>query len=62
MPFWQRALILVVAILVVSFLIDMIWQSIFGFVLPGYIIGVFSGLTAVPIWDMLKRLKLSQPE
>jgi len=57
MPFWQRALILVIAILVVSFLIDLIWQKIFGFVLPGYIIGVLSGLTAVPIWDLLKRIK-----
>jgi len=57
MPFWQRLLILLVAILLVSFLFDLAWHYIFGFVLPSYFTGVIGGLTAVPLWDILKRIK-----
>ena len=57
MPFWQRLLILLVAILLVSFLFDLAWQYIFGFALPSYVTGVIGGLTAVPLWDTLKRIK-----
>jgi hypothetical protein len=60
MVFWQRSLILVAAIIAVSFIFGMIWQSLFGFNLPGYVSGVIGGLTAVPIWDLLKKLKPKQ--
>jgi hypothetical protein len=30
---------------------------VFGFVLPAYVTGVIGGLTAVPLWDLLKRIK-----
>ena len=57
MPFWQRLLILLVAILLVSFLVDFAWRYIFSFVLPSYVTGVIGGLTAVPLWDILKRIQ-----
>lgn len=57
MPFWQRFLILLIAILAVSFLFDLLWQYLFGFSLPTYVTGVIGGLTAVPVWDILKRIK-----
>lgn len=57
MPFWQRLLILLAAILLVSFLVDLTWHYIFGFVLPSYVTGVIGGLTAVPLWDFLKRMQ-----
>ena len=57
MPFWQRFLALLIAILLVSFLVDLIWHNVFGFVLPSYVTGVIGGLTAVPLWDFLKRIK-----
>lgn len=57
MPFWQRVLILLVAILLVSFLFDLAWQYIFGFALPSYLTGVAGGLTAVPLWDFMKRIQ-----
>ena len=57
MPFWQRFLILLVAILLVGFLVDLIWHNIFGFALPAYVTGVIGGLTAVPLWDLLKRIQ-----
>lgn len=57
MPFWQRLLALVLAILVVSFLVDWLWHSVFGFELTSYLTGIISGLAAVPLWAMLKRIK-----
>ncbi len=57
MPFWQRFLILLLAILLVSFLVDLAWHKVFGFVLPSYVTGVIGGLTAVPLWDLLKRVQ-----
>jgi len=57
MPFWQRSLVLLVAVLIVSFVFSIIWQQLFGFALPGYILGVVGGLTAVPLWDLLKRIR-----
>jgi len=57
MPFWQRLLVLLIAILIVSFLFNQIWQYLVGFVLPAYITGVIGGLTAVPLWDLLKRIQ-----
>ena len=58
MPFWQRLLILLAAILLVGFLVDFAWHYIFGFVLPSYVTGVIGGLTAVPLWDVLKRFQV----
>ena len=60
MPFWQRLLILLIAIFAVSFLVDLLWQTLFGFALPTYVTGVVGGLTAVPVWDLLKRIKPKQ--
>ena len=57
MLFWQRLLILVLGILVVSFIFDRLWDAVFGFVLPAYIGGVVGGLTAVPLWALLKKSK-----
>lgn len=57
MPFWQRSLITLLAMIAVSFLIGLLWRSIFNFGLPGYASGVVGGLTAVPLWEFLKRIK-----
>ena len=57
MPFWQRLLITLIAMLAVSFLVGYLWQSIAGFGLPSYAAGVVGGLTALPIWEFLKRIK-----
>jgi hypothetical protein len=60
MVFWQRALILLAAMIAVSVIFGAIWNSIFGFELPGYVSGVVGGLTAVPVWDLLKKAKPKQ--
>jgi ABC-type iron transport system FetAB permease component len=57
MPFWQRLLVTVVAMLVVSFILGYFWQKVFNFDVPDYAAGVVGGLTALPLWEFLKRLK-----
>jgi hypothetical protein len=57
MPFWQRLLITLAAMLVVSFTIGFMARSLFGFGLPDYASGVVGGLTAIPLWEFLKRIK-----
>ncbi len=56
MPFWQRLLITLIAMLVVSFVAGLLWQGVFNLRLPSYVAGVIGGLTALPLWDFLKRV------
>ena len=51
MPFWQRFLVLLAAVMGVSFIVGYIWHSLFGFNLPAYVSGVVGGLSAVLIWE-----------
>ena len=57
MPFWQRLLILLAAVVGVSFIVSAIWHALFSFYLPSYVSGVIGGLSAVLIWDLLKKTK-----
>ena len=57
MSFWQRFLVLLAAVVVISFLFNLLWHWVFNFGLPPYVSGVIGGLTAVPVWDALKRIK-----
>lgn len=57
MPFWQRLLITLAAMLVVSSIMGYISRSLFGFDFPDYASGVVGGLTALPLWEFLKRIK-----
>jgi len=45
---------------VVSFIIGYMSRSLLGFGLPDYVSGVVGGLTAVPLWEFLKRVKPKQ--
>jgi len=55
MPFWQRVLILLAAVMAVSFIVDLICHALFGFYLPGYLSGLVGGISAVGIWNVLNR-------
>lgn len=55
MALWQRLAITVTTMLVTSFLAGLLWRSIFSAELPGYLSGVIGGLTALPVWELLKR-------
>ena len=56
MPLWQRLILTLIAMLAVSFLAGLLWQSIFNLALPSYAAGVIGGLTALPLWEFLKRV------
>jgi hypothetical protein len=56
MPFWQRLIITLVAMIAASFIVGLIWNGLFGIALPSYLGGVIGGLTALPVWELLKRI------
>jgi hypothetical protein len=45
-----------------SLLVGLIWRALFGFELPSYLGGVVGGLTAVPVWEFLKRVAAKAPQ
>jgi hypothetical protein len=51
-------LVLLAAVMGVSFIAGLIWHALFDFYLPSYISGVVGGLSAIFIWDLLKKKKL----
>ncbi len=57
MVLWQRLLITVIIMLVASFLAGFIWRSLINMVMPSYLAGIIGGLTALPVWELLKRIK-----
>jgi hypothetical protein len=61
LPFWQRLLITAVAVFVLSYLAGLAWQAVFSFYLPSYLAGMVGGLAALPVWDLLKRIRPSKP-
>ena len=58
LPFWQRILITIVAMLIASFLFGQIWQALFNTNIPSYVAGIIGGLFALPIWEALKRMRI----
>ncbi len=57
MPFWQKLVITVVAMLATSFIVGLIWSAVFSFALPSYLAGMIGGLTALPVWEFLRRVR-----
>ena len=53
---WKRLLITVLAVLAVSFLAGLLWNSWFNVRLPAYISGVIGGLAAIPVWEFTRRI------
>lgn len=56
MPIWQRLLLTLVAMVAASFIVGLIWENLFAFPLPSYVAGLVGGLTALPVWEFLKRV------
>lgn len=57
LPLWQRLLITVLVMLVASYVAGLIWFAIFAFALPPYVAGLIGGLSAIPVWDLLQRIR-----
>ena len=62
LPFWQRLLLTIAAMLAASWIVELVWRSIFSFPLPSYVAGLVGGLAALPCWEFLKRLHISLHE
>jgi hypothetical protein len=56
MPLWQRLVLTLAAIVAASMIAGLLWHRLFGFGLPSYIGGVIGGLTAVPVWELMKHV------
>ena len=54
---WHRLLIVLVVMLAISFLAGRLWFSLFDFALPSYLAGVIGGFTALPVWELLRRIR-----
>ena len=54
MKLWHRLAITFVAMLLVSFAAGRIWFAAFEFAIPGYLAGVIGGLTAIPVWELMR--------
>lgn len=57
MPLWQRLVITILVMLGASYVAGLIWNAVLGFALPPYVAGLIGGLSAIPVWDMLQRLR-----
>jgi len=57
-PLWQRLLITLVTMLLTSLIVGLLWRGLFNTDIPSYLSGVVGGVTAVPIWELLKRIDI----
>jgi hypothetical protein len=60
LPLWQRLLATIATMLVASYLAALAWEAVFSFALPSYVAGMVGGLAALPVWDLLKRIRPSK--
>jgi hypothetical protein len=57
MPLWQRLLITIVVMLVVSYIFGFFWHWLFRSEIPSYLSGAIGGLTALPTWEFVRRIR-----
>ena len=55
MLLWQRLAVTVLAMLIMSFVAELVWRSVFDASMPSYLAGMVGGLTAIPIWELIKK-------
>jgi hypothetical protein len=58
MPLWQRLPITIATMLVTSLAAGLFWRWLFNTDIPSYLSGIVGGVTAVPVWELLKRVQL----
>lgn len=61
MELWHRLLVVVLAMLIVSFIAGRLWFAVFEFAMLGYLAGVIGGFTAVPVWERMRRMRSGSP-
>lgn len=60
LPFWQRLLVTIAAMLLTSYAAGLLCQNFIGVPIPSYVAGLIGGLAALPTWDFLKRIRPKQ--
>jgi hypothetical protein len=60
MPLWLRLLITLAVMLLASYLVGLLWQWIFTAEIPSYLSGAVGGISAVPTWEFLRRIRPKQ--
>lgn len=61
MKLWQKITITSVAMLAASFAAGRLWLMAFDFVIPSYLAGVVGGITAIPVWELMRWIDTKQP-
>jgi len=56
MPLWQRLGVTLATMLLTSFVAGLLWRGVFNTDMPSYLSGLVGGITAVPVWEFLKRV------
>jgi len=56
MPLWQRLGVTLATMLLTSFVAGALWREVFNADIPSYLSGIVGGVTAVPVWEFLKRV------
>jgi hypothetical protein len=46
--------------LLASFIVGLLWSWLFSSEIPSYISGLVGGLTAIPVWEFVKRVRLER--
>ena len=54
MKLWKRALITLLAMVIASLVVSLLWRQTFDARIPGYLSGLVGGLSAVGIWELLR--------
>ena len=57
MAWWQRLLGTLLAMLAASFVAGLLWRQAFDAAIPSYLAGAIGGLAALPVWELLKRVR-----
>ncbi len=61
MPLWQQLGVTLATMLLTSFVAGLLWRGVFNTDMPSYLSGLVGGVTAVPVWEFLKRIGPSAP-
>ena len=54
MTLWKRLLITVVAMVLASLMVGLVWLALFDARIPSYLSGVIGGLAALATWEFLR--------
>ena len=54
MSFGKRALLTLIAMVIASFLVGLLWRGAFDAGIPSYLSGVVGGLSAIVAWEFFR--------